>query len=143
MGRKAAILRNQKGKQPNSGRFDRSLVDQHDGEAIAHWIHTVALCALDPLRVIFPHQWLDADRTGHQFEQVLRNHSGYIVRRRLPGKAQFNTVGEWDVHLDRKGENYLTAETANVERPDRSLIPGQVSVESHGNARSLDPPLIA
>src|SRR6266478_4198483 len=88
---------NERGKKPKSGRFDGGLVNQHYGEAVAHWIDTMALRALKRLGVGSAHQWLDAYRAGHQLEQVFRNHNGDIVRRCKPiagilsGEAQLTT----------------------------------------------------
>lgn len=68
VGRKASIFGKRRGNKPNSGRLNRSLIDQHDRESIPHWVHAVAFVALQRLWIRFAFQRLVADGASQKFK---------------------------------------------------------------------------
>jgi len=55
-------------------RFDRCLIEQHHGEAVADRVDSVASRALETLRILTVFQRLDAGRADQVFQQIFRKH---------------------------------------------------------------------
>jgi hypothetical protein len=83
-GTESGDFRTERGKTPRSGksgRVGRSLVDQQYRDVIADGVDAVAGIALEGFGVGFEDERLLAGRANQDFEEVLRNHDGEIVRR--------------------------------------------------------------
>ena len=62
--------------------FDCRLIHEHDRDVVFHGIDSVALGALEALRVSAVFERLLARRTHQNFEQVFGNHDQGIVRQK-------------------------------------------------------------
>jgi hypothetical protein len=56
-------------------RFDRRLIDQHDGNVVLHRIDTVALLALQALRGLTVFERLLAGGTNQNFQEFFGKHN--------------------------------------------------------------------
>jgi hypothetical protein len=78
----------------DSRRFDGSLVNQHDRNAVADGIQTLAGLALQTLGIFAMCQGLPADRTDQDGEQIRGNHAGILQRgQRISPKACLGSQG--------------------------------------------------
>jgi hypothetical protein len=55
--------------------LDRGFVDEHDGNVVLHWIHAVAVGALQAFRILAVFQCLLAGGANEDFKEIFGKHT--------------------------------------------------------------------
>ena len=62
-----------------SGGVNRGGIDEHDRNVVLYWVNPAADAAFQPLVTFSQGYRFLAKRTDEHVEEVLRNHTGYII----------------------------------------------------------------